>query len=320
MRHRGALQWRGCQACLRRVPWSVRDSAMRDHGVAPGWATTPRRPGPSVRLRARRRPERQPGACRCGGQAPWAVCTPSAPVTWRPSSRGKGAERWPGPSRGPGGACAPERMPVESLHPRAAPTIGAGHVTPRVAQAAQRSARLVWVRGSGAWPRRPGPVGGGRRRATSSGRLRGPSPLTTQRRTPARPGTGRGHGPRSPVPTSPRGGPSGRNTAAAPSQRQGQRLGVAGLFAWGWRPLERRLARPTRRRRVRHERVGRAPSSLEGTGGCHPRTRGRSWPGRPPKRVGNRRPTRWPHRCGGACTRPAISAPHVSGPAQSGRA
>src|SRR5947208_102605 len=73
-------------------------------------------------------------------------------------------------------------MNLESLNHLSATTIGAGHVTPRLAKAAKRSSSMFWVRVSLSWQRRPGPVGLGRRMAKSSGMMRWPSPMPTKER------------------------------------------------------------------------------------------------------------------------------------------
>src|SRR5437899_7469223 len=75
--------------------------------------------------------------------------------------------------------------------------------------------------------------------------------------------------------------------------------------------MERSISRPKRRRRFSQERLGRAPSSLDGTCLFHPRTRVSSWPCRHPKSVGNMRPTILPSSFCWACKRPSISATNV---------
>src|SRR2546422_8612839 len=127
--------------------------------------------------------------------------------------------------------------------------------------------------------------------AKSSGMMSLPSPMTTKRRTPSMPGTVRLNCPLYHVPTSPSCLPYLRKTASSTIHRHCQRLWVEALLSWVWRQMERSISRPRRRSRFSQDRLGRAPSSLDGTCLFHPRTRVSSWPCRHPKSVGNMRPT-----------------------------
>jgi len=122
------------------------------------------------------------------------------------------------------------------------------------------------------------------------------------------------------VPTRPNCAPYFVHTASSPPQVHCQRLRVAALWLAAERQSGTSTARPKRRRRLRQERLGSAPSRREGRFWSHPRMRHSAGLVRHPHRGGHRTPPILPHRCCGLRKRPSIAVTKFAGRPTAGSA